>query len=178
MLVLVMAAGLVYGALLSATLIMERDYLFAMFGSSEPVVTVVLSVLVVPTLTTWLTAEVIHAVQRKRILDRRVRRRLQCAGAGVGAGVLGVLIGTTALVLLDRVMPDAVLVGLAAAAGTSIVLVPLRRQLDSECANCGYDLSGASPASGGVCTECGFDVMGGRRGALPHDAGTSARFSA
>src|SRR5688572_8425235 len=156
MVLLVAAAGLVYAMLLGATLYFERGFFFSTFDSNEPIVTAVLVVLVVPTLATWVSAELINAAFHKRLLDRRVRRRASCIAAGLGAGVLGVLIGTLMLILLDRALPDALLVGLAAAASTAIVLTPLPRQRPFACPSCGYDLSGASPASGGMCTECGF----------------------
>jgi hypothetical protein len=177
MILLVLAAALVYGSLLAATLLLERGFFFSMFDSNQPVVTVVLSVLIVPTLTTWATAEVVNAAFHKRMLDRRVRRRASCLAAGFGAGFFGVLIGTLMLILLDRTLPDALLMGLAAAASTAIVLMPLPRQRPFGCPNCGYDLSGASPASGGVCTECGFAVMNAGRKALPGGRG-SPRVSA
>lgn len=161
MFLLVIAASLVYASLLAATLLLERGFYFSMFDSSDPLITAILSVLVVPTMATWLAAELVNGAFRKRILDTRVRRRASCFGAGLGAGVLGVLLGTLMLILLDRTLPDAVLFGLGAAASTAIVLTPLPRQRLFACPNCGYDVSGASPASGGICTECGFALLSG-----------------
>ncbi len=163
MFLLVIAAAFVYGSLLTAMLLLERGFFFSMFDSIDPIVTAVLAVLVVPTLATWLSAELVNAAFHKRILDSRVRRRASCFAAGLGAGVLGVLIGTLMLILLDRALADVLLVGLASAAATAMVLTPLPRQRPFTCPNCGYDLSGASPASGGMCTECGFQLMPGAR---------------
>lgn len=171
MFLFVLAAGLVYSLLLGATLVIEREF-FMLMQPVRPLGSVVLSVLVVPTIAAWLSAELIGAMRPPRLLDSRVRGWGARIGAGLIAGVLGVVGGTLGLILLDRALPDAVLTGAAAAASTLIVLLPLPRQRAFACPRCAYDLSGASPASGGVCTECGFDLMSPTRGPLPYGRGS------
>src|SRR5262245_35312869 len=78
MIFLVLAAAAVYGTLLVATLLLERDFFSGFGAASEPLLAVVLSVVLVPTLATWLTAEVVGGVFHKRLLDRRVRQRSAC----------------------------------------------------------------------------------------------------
>lgn len=158
MIPLVLGAASAYAALFAATLFIERSF-FSTAASHGPTLTVALNVLALPVLATWLAAELVDAAFHKRLFDRRVRRPLRCAAAGACAGLLGVLLATLMLVLLDRALPDALLTGIAAAASTAIVLTPLPRRRSAACPRCGYDLSGATPASGGVCTECGFALI-------------------
>jgi hypothetical protein len=158
---LVVAAALVYGILAGVTLYEERWLLFDMLETDVPAMGVVFTVFVVPLMATWGTAEFISWRSRKRIFDRRLRAQgVRQATAGVVAALVGVAIGTLALVVFDRILPDAVLLGMASVCSTALVLLPMRRQSLTACPSCGYDLSGASPAGGGVCTECGFDVFG------------------
>jgi hypothetical protein len=147
-----------YAALAIATLLIERSF-FSVFASNGPAITVGLTVLALPALTTWLTAELVDAAFHKRLFDSRAPRTAPAAAAGIATGLLGVLLSALMLVLLDRTFPDALLFAAAAAASTAIVLTPLPRRRAHTCPRCAYDLSGASPASGGACTECGYMMM-------------------
>lgn len=156
----VFAAGAVYAALFIATLFAEHDAFFGPFAPGQPLLSAAFAVLIAPTIATWLAAELLGLIRPPRLLDARVHRPAARLATGFGAGVLGVIAGTLSLIFLDRALPDAVLMSAAAAASASAVLLVQARQRPFACPGCAYDLSGASPASGGKCPECGYDFFG------------------
>jgi hypothetical protein len=145
--------ALVYGVLLAAACIEQPDELQSSARFAE---TLALNLLAVPVLAAWLAAECLNSGKRAR----RVLERLpECLTLGIIAGAIGAAWSVLALVLLDTALPDALLTGAGATAGAVIVVALLPRVKAGTCLRCGYDLSGATAASGGKCTECGWNSM-------------------
>jgi hypothetical protein len=104
-----------------------------------------------PVACAWGVAEAIDKTRPRRVFDPRVRRAWTLVFTGLAGGVLSVVIATPLITLLDQVS-DAVSIGAAAMAGTTIVLLALGKKKAGECVHCGYDLTaGAEPR----CPECG-----------------------
>ena len=99
----------------------------------------------------WLAMEVMERIRPRRAFDPRVKRPRTLVLAGVVSGLLGVVLATAMITLVDK-LSDAVALGAAAVLATTLVLLVLSRKRAGECVHCGYDLSAAQDAR---CTECG-----------------------
>ena len=86
---------------------------------------------------------------------------LRRGAAGVAAGVLSALLATAAFVYADGAIHEIATLAGAGAAGSLLVLAPMRRVRRGECIYCRYDQRD-QPAPGqsgwGICPECGAAV--------------------
>lgn len=111
-----------------------------------------------PALSAWAAAELANVVRPVRLFDRRIRRGRIKLALGLLAGTLGALLGAGLLPLLDEYLPDAAILGSAAAVAASATVLLLPRRRPGHCIFCGYDLrDGPSPGQTGAgrCPECG-----------------------
>jgi len=112
----------------------------------------VLFAAVLPMAASWLGADVLDRLRPRLAFDPRTRRRVRTVVAGLVTGVLGVVMGAAAVMLLEPWVPEAVLLaGGGLLAPVAVVPWMARRRRRDTCLRCGYDLS----ASRGVCPECG-----------------------
>jgi hypothetical protein len=119
-----------------------------------------LIIVIIPVCCAWVAAELVNLASPRRIFDRRLGRWRSRLFLGLIAGTLGVAIGAVVLALpgVDRAVPDAVPLGVAAVLATILTMLPLSRRRAGHCIYCGYDLR-SSPGPGrpgsGMCPECG-----------------------
>jgi hypothetical protein len=147
---------MVYGLLAVSAVVMGR---YELQSGRWLAWSVVLSSWLAPTLGAWIAAEALHFISPRRVLDRRLRMPLKRIALGLGAGLLGSVLGVLAMAVADRtVVPDVALMGAASVIATLAVLAPTERARRGVCVFCGYSQAGATPAARGVCTECGADL--------------------
>lgn len=157
MIFFLLCASAVYAVITGIALVTGADDL-----NREPrlMLSVLLSGWLVPTMTTWIVAEITHALTPRRVFDRRLFMPVRRVVLGLLSGVIGSVLGVIVMALLDNsAIPDAALTAAAAAVATVLVILPIDRVRKGVCVYCGYSLAGATPAAGGVCSECGQSTM-------------------
>lgn len=144
-----------YATLFATMAVMERE---SLASADDPTWrTLTLSLLFLPVLITWLSAELLNVISPRKMFRNRKSSVPVRLFTGLAAGALAVGISVFALTLLVEYADDAVLIGASAACGTTLALLPLRKVRPGGCRHCDYDLSGNAGSS--LCPECGADVM-------------------
>jgi hypothetical protein len=117
------------------------------------------TLLVVPMLAAWLTAEVIRLMRRPRVLDARVPGFAGRFVRGMVIGLIALTVSTALLVLFENNVSDWLLSagGMVLAMSAGVMLTGSIRA--GRCVRCEYDLAGVTPASKGLCPECGCDLL-------------------
>ena len=152
---LMLGALIAYAALFATMGVMEHESLTGAEDATWRTLT--LSLLFLPVLITWLSAELLNVISPRKMFRSRTSSVPARLLTGLAAGALGIGISVFTLTLLVEYADDAVLIGASAACGTTLVLLPLRKVRPGGCRHCDYDLSGNAGSS--LCPECGADVM-------------------
>lgn len=120
---------------------------------------ILVATLLVPIVCAWLACEVARFRRPRRIFDPRAGRALTLFVLGLALGVLSFAVASVAIAFARNALPDAAVTAASAFVVCLVGVLTLRRARPGACARCAYDLSGATPAQGGLCPECGADVM-------------------
>jgi len=100
----------------------------------------------------YLVSDALDRLRPRLILDPRTPRRFRATLAGLLTGILGVVLGAAAIMVLEPWVHEGVLLSTGASiAPLPIHLLLARRRKRDTCLACGYDLSATSRR----CPECG-----------------------
>ena len=131
--------------------------------SGEPGVasSLLVCLLLAPTLAAWIAAEVVHLVSPRRAFDPRRSTRALRLALGFAAGLCSAAAAAAVLPWADRALPDPATFGLVSMLVMGGAVCLTSRCRPGHCVHCCYDLR-QSPAPGrpgaGRCPECGAGI--------------------
>lgn len=113
-----------------------------------------LSLCIIPSLSAVAVSHMIHRQYPRRLFDANAGHPIRPVLCGFAAALLALIIATPCVVLLDRFLNDAVILGAASPLSTGFIMRFCAKKKPGLCTHCGYDLRGSLDI--GRCPECGL----------------------